>query len=88
MTVQTITVTCFKGHIPRSRTKYGKLCDIIWLHDTACPNMADGFGPTCHKVGGAYHYAYSPGTDDVIFTSWGVLKKISEDYVFMLASEV
>ena len=76
---------------PYTRIKnkhYGKLCDIIWLHDTACPNMADGFGPTCHKMGGAYHSAYSPGSDDVIFTSWGVLKKTSERYVFMLDSEV
>ena len=50
--------------------------------------MANSLGPTCHKMGGAYHSAYSPGSDDVIFTSWGVLKKTSERYVFMLDSEV
>ena len=32
---------------------YGKLYDIIWLHDSAWPNVADGLGPTCHKMGGA-----------------------------------
>jgi len=76
---------------PYTRIKnkhYAKLYDIIWLHDTACPNMADGLGPTCHKMGGAYHSACSPGSDDMIFTSWGVLKKTSEGYVFMLDSEV
>ena len=33
---------------------HGTLNDIILLHDSACPNMADGSGPACHEIGGAY----------------------------------
>jgi len=32
---------------------YSKFYDIILLHDSVCPIMADGLGPTCHKMGGA-----------------------------------